>query len=171
MRYSEYYIWLSSLVDDGDHSILIRYLYEFPFRWQFTLDGNRAAGGLNLRYKFANDNCVNVQDVGNGPCSILEMLIGLSDRLVEVISTDIFDCFWKLICNLRLEQYTDDSFVAEEVNYILNSWLDRDYDRSGNGSLFPLKEYDGDCRNLDIWGQMNAWVAENYKHTDQWLYE
>ena len=167
--YSDYYIWLESLVNDGNHSRLIRYLYEKPYRWQFTLDENRAAGGINLRSKFAYDNGINFQDVGVGPCSILEMLIALADRMVEILTMDIFDWFWDLMRNLGLDRFDDSHFDESGVNYILNVWLDRAYDASGNGSLFPLHYYQGDCRNLDIWGQMNAWIAENYPHTDDWL--
>ncbi len=169
--YSDYYLWLVSLVDDGNHSELIRYLYEQPYRWQFTLDANRAAGGMNLRNKYAYENGINPQDVGNGPCSILEMLIALAERMTELLTMDIWDWFWDLIRNLRLDTFDDNHFDERGVNYILNIWLNRQYDARGNGSLFPLKSYAGDCRNLDIWGQMNAWIDENYPHTDDWLYE
>ena len=170
MPYSDYYYWLDSLVNDGDHNTLIRYLYEHPYRWQFTLDENRAAGGVNLRSRYAYEFGVNVQDVGRGPCSILEMLIALADRMTEILTMDIFDWFWDLIRNLGLDKFDDCHFDERGVNYILNEWLDRHYDRFGNGSLFPLREYPGDCRNLDTWGQMNAWISENYPHSDEWLY-
>ena len=168
--YSDYYLWLESLVNDGNHSRLIRYLYEQPYRWQFTLDENRAAGGLNLRRRYACENGINLQDVGVGPCSILEMLIALADRMVEILTMDIWDWFWDLMYNLGLDRFDDVNFDEDGVNYILCIWLDRGYDSHGNGSLFPLREYKGDCRNLDIWGQMNAWIEENYPHDSDWLY-
>lgn len=170
MPYSDYYNWLDSLVQDGNHEQLIRYLYEQPYRWQFTLDENRAAGGLNLRSKYAYEFGVAVSDVGSGPCSVLEMLIALSDRMVETLTMDISDWFWTLIGNLGLDQFYDDHFDARGVDYILDVWLDRKYEANGNGSIFPLTRYSGDCRNLDTWGQMNAWIAENYPHNDSWLY-
>ena len=170
MLYSDYYLWLESLVNDGNHRSLIRYLYEKPYRWQFVLDENRAAGGINLRSKYAYDIGVNVQDVGQGPCSILEMLIALADRMTEILTMDIWDWFWDLIRNLGLERFDDAHFDERGVNYILDVWLDRRYDRTGKGSLFPLKEYSGDSRNLDTWGQMNVWISENYPHSDDWLY-
>ena len=171
MPYSDYYLWLESLVDDGDHGKLIRYLYEHPFRWQFTLDENRAAGGLNLRRTYAYENGIDIHDIESGPCSILEMLIGLADRMTELIPGDLYDCVGILFTNLNLVQFTDNQFDERRVNYILNTWLDRQYNAQGEGSLFPLKSYDGDCRNLDIWGQMNAWIAENFPYTDDWLYK
>lgn len=168
---SDYYLWLESLVNDGNHSMLIRYLYEKPYRCQFTLDENRAAGGLNLRSRFAYENGVNVQDVGHGPCSILEMLIALADRMVEILTCDIYDWFWDLLRNLTLDRFDDANFDENEINYILNRWLDRTYSRDGRGSIFPLNSYQGDCRNLDTWSQMNAWIAENFPHDDSWLYD
>ena len=170
MLYSDYYLWLDSLVNDGNHDLLIRYLYDHPYRWQFTLDENRAAGGLNLRSRYAYENGVNIQDVGRGTCSILEMLIALSDHMTEILTMDIWDWFWDLMNNLGLSKFDDGHFDEGGVSYILNVWLDRAYDEHGNGSLFPLHEYHGDCRNLDIWGQMNAWISENYPHTDDWLF-
>ena len=167
---SDYLTWLESLVDDGDHSTLIRYLHGQTFRWQFTLDENRAAGGINLRRTFSYENSIDIYDIGTGPCSILEMLIGLADRMTELIPGDIFYCFGLLLNNLNLTQFDDNHFDERRVNYILNTWLDREYNSKGEGSLFPLKHYEGDCRNLDIWGQMNAWIAENFPHTDDWLY-
>ena len=170
MLYSDYYLWLESLVNDGNHSSLIRYLYEHPFRWQFILDENRAAGGLNLRSRFAFDNGVDVQDVGRGDCSILEMLIALSDRMTELLDNDIYTWFWVLIRNLGLDRFDDNHFDEGHIQYVLNVWLDRQYDFKGNGSLFPVSGYTGDMRNLDIWGQMNVWISINYPHTDDWLY-
>lgn len=167
----DYYLWLDSLVNDGNHNMLIRYLYEYPYRWQFTLDANRAAGGINLRSEFAYDQAIEVSDVHSGPCSVLEMLIALSKRMVEILTMDICDWFWDLIHNLGLDRFDDSHFDENGVDYILNVWLNRAYDSHGNGSLFPLHAYGGDCRNLDIWGQMNAWIEEHYPHTSGWLYD
>lgn len=171
MGYSDYYLWLDSLVNDGNHESLIRYLYEQPYRWQFTLDENRAAGGINLRRTFAYENGVELKDVGFGPCSVLEMLIALAGRMTDMLTMDIFDWFWSLISNLKLDRFDDGHFDERGISYILNVWLDRKYDERGNGSLFPLRGYSGDCKNLDIWTQMNIWIAENYPHTDDWLHD
>lgn len=171
MLYSDYYLWLDSLVNDGNHNQLIRHLYNQPYRWQFTLDENRAAGGINLRRNYAYNNGIEFYDVKSGPCSILEMLIALSDRITEIMPNDIRFWFWRLIENLNLEQYDDYHFDECGVNYILNIWLDREYGPDGKGSLFPLQNYDGDARTLDIFSQMNVWLSELHPHTNEWLYE
>lgn len=167
MNYPE---WLESLVDDGCHSMLLKFLNNIAYRWQFTLDENRAAGGLNLRSKFAFENSIDISDVDYGACSVLEMLIGVAVNMIDILDEDVGTWFWVMITNLGLDQYDDRHFNEVEINYILNIWLDRRYDSNGHGSIFPLTRYSGDCRNLDTWGQMNAWIAENYPHTDSWLY-
>lgn len=172
MLYSDYYYWLESLVDDGCHYTLLRYLYENQYRWQFALDENRSAGGINLRRRYAYDNGVDISDVGVGPCSILEMLIALADRMTEFMecsNNQISTWFWVMIQNLGLHKYDDMHFDENKVKDILDIWLDRHFLPDGTGSLFPLKLYSGDCRNLDTWGQMNAWISETFPHTDDWL--
>ncbi len=169
MKYSDYYIWLKSLVDDCRHDKLLLYLYKQPYRWQFELDSNRAAGGLNLRNKFAYESGVDPQDVGDGPCSILEMLIALNDRMTEFVCSDIYEWFWALIHNLKLDQFDDQHFDENGINKILNVWLDRKYDANGNGSLFPVELYLGDVRALDTWGQMNVWISEKFPHDSNWI--
>lgn len=168
---SDYYLWLESLVNDGSHGTLIRFLTRVPYRWDFILDENRSAGGLNLRRSYAYNNGVSYQDICSGPCDVLEMLIALADRMTELIPGDIKDCFWILIRNLKLDIFDDNHFNERSINSILNVWLDRAYDPDGTGSLFPLKNYNGDCRTLTIWDQMNAWISENYPHSDAWLRE
>lgn len=168
--HSDYYLWLESLVNDGNHSLLIRYLYSQPYRWQFLLDENRTAGGLNLRRTYAFENGVDLQEIGQGFCSILEMLIALSGRMTELLDHDISRWFWVLMRNLGLDKLDDNHYDESKARDILNKWLDREYDSAGNGSLFPVSRYLGDCRKLDVWQQMNVWIAEKFPHTDEWLY-
>ena len=167
---TEYYCWLESLVNDGSHSILIRYLFDVEYRWQMILDQNRSAGGLNLRTKFAYEHSIDIRDVSEGPCSVLEMLIALAYNMTDILEEEPGTWFWVLLTNLGLDQFDDRHFDEREANYILETWLDRRYACNGHGSIFPLTRYFGDCRNLDTWGQMNAWIAENYPHSDNWLY-
>lgn len=167
--YSDYYLWLESLVNDGNHHKLIRYLHDKDYYWQFSLDDNRAAGGINLRRKYAYENGIELYDIGVYPCTVLEMLIALADRMVEILTMDIYDWFWDLLNNLKLDQFDDAHFDKDKVDHILTVWLSRQFDSKGNGSLFPLSNYPGDCRNLDVWSQMNAWIEENYPHSDDWL--
>lgn len=172
MRESDYYIWLRDLAG-GDklinHSLLVKQLDTIPFEWIFALDGNRAAGGEALRSTYADENSIDIDDVRSGPCTVLEMLISLANHMTDQLAGGIDIWFWKLIENLHLNKYDDDDYDPRAVEFIVMSWLHRSYKSNGEGSLFPLKEYRGDCRNLDIWSQMNAWINENYPTDDSWL--
>lgn len=170
VRESDYYIWLLNLVGNhSDYSLLLRQLDSMPFEWIFALDENRAAAGINLRGEYAFAVSVNEEDVRTGPCTVLEMLIGVAGHMEDQLACDIEIWFWTLIGNLCLDQFDDDNYDQRGVEYIVKSWLHREYRRNGAGSIFPLKNYPGDCRNLDIWSQMNAWINENYPTDDSWL--
>lgn len=169
MRSSEYYIWLRSLTGDKrDYQMLIKQLDNMEFKWMFILDQNRAAGGINLRSTFAYETSTNEEDVRIGPCTVLEMLIGVASHMQDILDGDISKWFWVMINNLGLDAFTDYEYESDRVTFIINRWLSRTFRPDGVGSIFPLRDYPGDCRNLDIWSQMNAWINERYP-LDDWL--
>lgn len=170
-RESDYYIWLRNLTGNrSNYRKLIKQLDSIEFTWIFTLDGNRAAGGLNLRRRFAYEASTILEDVRVGPCSVLEMLIGVAVHMEDQLTDTIETWFWTLIENLHLDQFDDSQYDSRGVEYIVSTWLNRNYLPNGEGSIFPLSDYPGDCRNIDIWAQMNAWISENYPTDDSWLY-
>ena len=169
-RESDYYIWLRELVGvRRKYKTLLKHLDRIPYTWMFTLDMNRAAGGTNLRREYAWDTSTNEEDVRVGPCTVLEMLIGVATHMEDQTGRATSDCFWMLIENISLDKYDDNNYDPRGVERIIKAWLNHDYDANGAGSIFPLKNYPGDCRNLDIWSQMNAWISENFPSDDSWL--
>lgn len=170
VRESDYYIWLRDLVGNRrGYKKLIKQLDTIPFTWIFAMDENRSAGGILLRSKYASENSTFDDDVRQGPCTVLEMLISVADHMQDQLSCNIETWFWVLLENLCLDQFDDENYDARGVEYLINTWLHREYDKNGAGSIFPLQNYSGDCRNLDIWSQMNAWINENYPTDDSWL--
>lgn len=170
VRESDYYIWLYELVGGRRaYTKLIRQLDTIPYTWAFTLDANRSAGGINLRSRYSYEASVDADNVRSGPCTVLEMLVGVADQMVTQLSEDISTWFWVMIENLGLTKYTNDNYNAQGVEFIIMTWLNHEYQPNGVGSIFPLKNYPGDCRNLEIWNQMNAWINENYPEDDSWL--
>ena len=170
VRESDYYIWLRDLVCCiPPYNQLLKTLDSIEYRWVFTLDANRASGGINLRTRYADEHSVNEDDVRTGPCTVLEMLIGVAEAMDDQLCCGLAHCFWDLIGNLGLSVCTDQDFDEAYVIGIIENLLDHNYASDGEGSLFPLHEYHGDCRNLDIWSQMNAWINENYPENDDWL--
>lgn len=169
-RESEYYIWLRDITGNRRHyKKLIKQLDEINFFWIFALDENRAAGGINLRRKFAYETSTNVEDVRVGPCTVLEMLIGVTIHMEDQLGGSLEEWFWVLINNLHLDKFDDYEYDERGVIYIIDTWMNRTFMKDGEGSLFPLKDYPGDCRNIDIWSQMNAWINENYPSDNSWL--
>lgn len=102
---------------------------------------------------------------------MLEMMLALAGRMAYSAEDDsgmdytsVF--FLQLICNLRLLFCTDSAYLCGEwsreyVDEIVNILLDRRYSAKGEGGLFPLPWVDYDVRKLDIWYQMQRWMAAN----------
>lgn len=181
----EYFQWLCGLVgiSTPGHSYwsLGRELHKKKFYWTVPNDGNRAEDGKKLRGEFFDETgyrcrtcrvrdqaCVDCLD---GECSIFEMLIALSERIQDMLTSPsegdkTADYFWELIENLGLKDYTDDHFVALmgpfSVWKILEKFLERTYTSKGHGGLFPLRKPMRDQREVEIWYQMGGYISENY---------
>lgn len=147
-------------------------LHELIFRPgdQIETDKNRANDGLQLRVEFMTRYGVSGSAENRGPCTMLEFLIGLAQRMSYVMGTDDNDLhtahyFWAMIENIRLGKLSDeryeelngDFFVQEAVDRILF----RTYEWNGDGGLFPLKHCRHDQRKTEIWYQMQNWLLES----------
>lgn len=164
---NDYYMWLLGRVGISrslfeNYSRLLEVLFSTDFIYAFIMDANRAQAGLNLRSIYAMEAGVDLEDVQTGRCTVLEMFVALSDSFAEFSGREKSDCFWEMIENLGLRGCNNDNF---DRNYILNrlsDWMGRCYKPDGEGSPFPLRNYNGDSRNMEIWNQMNAYILENY---------
>jgi len=167
-----YLSWLCELVgyrdkeriDAGGYIFLLKALYEKEFYWTVEMDANRAEEGKALRDEFADGV---VPDAINGPCSVLEMMIGLARRWDSEVSSDLDSgksesYFWIMIKNLGLEGCVDESFDPEFVDRKLDILLERGYSKDGKGGLFPLKTGKDDLRKVEIWYQLQRYLMENY---------
>lgn len=170
----EYYAWLLDKIDASNeaykaHELLLEHLYTHDFRYVLSMDSNRAKGGLALRNIYAMMAGLYIEDVKEGPCCILEMLIALSENMYMCTDLPTSKFFWELIDNLGLFVYDDYHFDPDEVSIILSNWMDRQFNKSGQGSIFPLPDYvDCDSRNMEIWNQMNRYLLVNYPVGD-WI--
>lgn len=151
------------------HWKFARQLYTKEFIWLVPNDDNRAADGRGLRSIFLAE----YEIVGPDPlwmdmgCSMLEMLIALAYRLQFITGDEVFDWFWTLIENLGLsmrgtsdQQYTET--LEKEIDDILNKVIWRTYTETGEGGLFPVPETDQDQRNIELWYQMSAYLADEF---------
>ena len=114
----QYFEWMCALICDkkyighASYNKLLRYLNNKKFTYMLPMDENRLVDGLNLRFRFADENAYYI----DGECSILEMMVALSLRCEEHIMADdeignrTGRWFWEMIDNLGLESKYDHKY-------------------------------------------------------------
>lgn len=177
--YLECYLdWVSSQVlsryEKNKYSKLLHFLSETPFCYVIQGDRNRVKDAIFMRRTWADENNVifDVPDneIYNGSCSVLEMLVSFAKRIDKewtgVESDDhpeqIFAIF---MTNLELDVYSDDRYNPNIVEDIVYKWMYGKIKRNGEGGLFPLydkKSRHIDQRNKEMWLQMMPWINENF---------
>lgn len=189
----EYFSWLYKLVDDRHRSYikLARELHRKRFVWSVSNDDNRCKDGLTLRDRYIeiarlDESHLEVKSMLNAPCSVLEVLISLAERMNDLMY-DLRDTrnnktpkfFLEMISNLNLQRFTDnysrfdgrsypmdkrfDPVTEAEIDEILEVFLGRTYGYDGFGGLFPLKRRPpNDQSRTEIYYQMMYWLDENY---------
>lgn len=165
-----YFDWLCRFVSDNRYAMiaqyrsLLRYLHGREFTYLIDLDGNRAADGEDLRYRFGSENGYSDSAIAtyldNKPCSILEMMIALAIRCEDHIMEDdslgnrTGEWFWSMIESLGLKTMTDVRFTNRTADIIIDRFLNREYERDGHGGLFTVRNCRRDMRSIEIWYQM-----------------
>lgn len=149
---------------------LMRTLFTTEFVWLVANDDNRLEDGRDLRREFLEEEAIDDAShewlsIG---CSFLEMLIGLSRRLVFEADedTNVGEWFWHLLGNINLGNFNDEHFQTEEqqayVNHVLETVIWRNYRSDGVGGLFPLREPQEDQRRVELWYQLSKYLLEGH---------
>lgn len=171
---NRYYKWIISLVCDDQYdsryySKLLYDLDNIEFTWIDELDANRAADGLYLRESFAMaHDCV----MRKGPCSVLEMMIGLACRIEREYLEDggANEFFWCMIKSLGLYLNDDYNYDPERTSKAVHVMLNREYDRDGKGGLFRLSNPPENLRRVEIWQQAIWYLNELYSERNRgWI--
>lgn len=166
----DYFQWSASQigVENGSQEktytdlLSIMYEKEYDDRALIPNDHNRLADGLDLRREFCEER--NIRAAPVGPCSFLEVLIGLSRRLAFIAGGDVRNWAWQLITNLELHRKPDPLTPrkASKVHDILDDCIGRSYRPDGLGGFFPLAWPDEDQTKVELWYQMAAYIDEQY---------
>lgn len=145
------------------HRSLLWHMYKTPFIWMVPNDDNRVEDGRALRYQFIELARIEADAHWLGmECSVLEMLIALSQRLAFEAEGEPRDWFWVLLRNMHLEVFSDAHYepYTSEVEAKLSALVFRTYQSNGEGGLFPLQYPEEDQRQVEIWYQMSGYLAE-----------
>lgn len=159
-RTDRYLDWLESQVRpyrERSFHELYQILLDKEFTWIVANDDNRIADGLELRFAFFHRHDALAQR-----CSVLEVIVGLSQR-IAFIAGGIPDYWaWELIVNLGLNRMSGHIGRARtnQIEEILERFIWRTYEPDGTGGLFPLAWPPADMRKIELWYQMCAWIEE-----------
>ena len=172
-----YFEWMYHLVCKDVNSLsyrkLLCQLYDTPFEPRIAMDENRAEDGVELRYRFGYEHGLDGATIAgcldNRDCSVLEMMVALSIRCEEHIMNDpdIGDrtgkWFLDMITNLGLDEMTDERYDKQYVGKVLGRFMDRAYERNGEGGLFTVHHNRIDMRSVEIWYQARWYFDEVLK--------
>jgi hypothetical protein len=165
----EYLHWLEGQLRDEhgnpqrSYWELTQRMAEKPFESLVSMDDNRMQDGLDLRVEFAHEIGVSVTRMMElGPCSFLEVLIGLSRRLAFNAGGAAPGWAWHLLCNLELDRMWDPMTRQKrsKTEEILVRVILRQYQQDGTGGFFPLAFSEDDQTRVELWYQMHAYIAE-----------
>lgn len=150
---------------------LLMYLYRVSFQASCEMDACRSADGMNLRYRFAQENDIPYREIEAAfdgiPCSMLEMMVALAIRIEEHILEDaaagnrVGQWFWNMVVSLGLVAMDDSRFDESRAEGVIARFNARDYQPNGAGGLFTLLHPKEDMRTIDIWYQLMAYLNEN----------
>lgn len=91
---------------DPYHQVLFEVMLNTPFKWENPMDENRAYDGLEFRSRYTRETQA-PGPVPSGPCSVLEVLLGLAERMADILydpeDPDLFKkLFYELVDNLGI---------------------------------------------------------------------
>lgn len=166
-----YFEWLKSQVDFLDfpekYERLFTALYGMEFVWRHPMDRNRAFDALELRnlyFEETGHKALNTFANSN----VLELIISIARRMNFICSSFNEDktkiIFWRLIANLDLAMMSDPEYNRSggdsRVHSIIDRFLNRQYEPTGEGGLFPMQNPREDQREVEIWYQMNQYLSD-----------
>lgn len=138
---------------------LLRLMHSKEFVWFVPNDDNRIVDGLDVRGEWLD---MIELPIDMGPCSFLEVLVGLSRRMDFLTNERAEGWGWQLITNLGLNKMPDplSRYKSQKTEDILEAVIWRTYQADGSGGFFPLIHPQEDQRKVELWYQMSAYVEE-----------
>lgn len=165
-----YFNWLYAKVSNPRHrtpsltfDTLFKTLHNIEFVWLLSGDDNRAEDGKELRREFLIMGEIpdDIEWRTQIPCSVFEMLIAFSKTADKNTGIPFYEWFWEFLRNLNLSEANDASGVEPgEIMEVIEMFLWRNYERNGDGGLFPLREPNRDQTEIEIWDQFCDYLVD-----------
>ena len=163
---TRYLRWLAGVVGilpNHQAFYILKTMHHHDFQAFVSFDDNRAADGVQLRQRFSLEMDVDIPgewlNEDAHPCTFLEMLVALSDRMGMQVDVSTDKAFWRLARNMGLSKMSAPS--NEEIECAIDRVNRRTYNHdSTNGGLFPLSHSVKDQRYDDLFSQMQAYIME-----------
>jgi hypothetical protein len=138
---------------------LLRLMQDKEYIWFIPWDDNRLVDGLDVRAEWMDRLELAVE---MGPCSFLEVVVGLSRRMAFFTSESAEGWGWQFLVNIGLDRMSDplSRYKARRADDIMDTVIFRNYEPDGTGGFFPLTHPKEDQRKVELWYQMSAYVNE-----------
>lgn len=171
---SDYHNWMcdkmrTNLPEHRNYTLLLTHLDDKAFIFTHPLDENREIDGKYLRQEFLDEEGLGRDLFWEGDASILEVLVAMSIRIETEITGEIGNdhierWFWVMIHNLGLDKFRDDRYDERKIDEILDNWLEKGHGPNSKFTIFPLKKSKTNRDDIDMWYQMQLYLAENYTY-------
>ena len=185
----DYYRWLLAFIHPEEQKPLVYddvlyALFCTEFYSKLRMDNNRIGDGLKLRSDYTasqglTEACLDELYDILGPCSVLEMMIALAQRAEDDFMYDpskgnrTAKWFWIMVKNLKLDVLAHPwptfgpllegkSGPKFEFSEKISKFLERRYEKDGEGGLFRINKGNFDMRKAEIWNQMCWFFDENF---------
>lgn len=166
----DYFAYLIELVfpneqERTDYLYLLQTLHTYDYHPSLERDVNRVFDALQLR-EAVKDRLINVSQLNDRCCTMLEMMAALANRIEDTIMYDpeygnrISIWFKEMLFSLGLLDMNNYNFNSEYVDHCINRFNNRMYQKNGYGSLFTVNDPNIDMRDYEIWYQMQAYISE-----------
>lgn len=167
----DYFDWLYSKVKRerpsrrGSYKKLLMTLHDLEFTYIHEYDFNRAADGVDLRWRYVNEGGDRNILRWKEPCTVFEMILALAYRVYNVVDDPELDgtignWFWLMLSNIDLHRMTDAKYNLDEILYKVDIFLNRRYSHDGVGNIITIKGCKEDLRDVEIWYQM-CWYLDS----------
>lgn len=159
-----YYNWLMDIIGGpGDYSLVLNYLYHEEYSSPISMDENRAEDGLEMRYYYEVDTGKICDKTG--PCTVLEMMIGLAYRVENDFLYDpkvgnrVGKWFWDMFFNANLENL----YVSGQKKWANGHFYGAKVDRHGRLELFKMAQKPPNWDDFEVWKQLCRYISWKFE--------